>query len=55
MCRWYTAGAVLLADRDRALAILQRHGYATVSFQLLASELSYWFDGDDAFAHPRQF
>lgn len=40
---------MLAPDRDRALAILQRHGYATVSFQLLASELSYWFDGDDAF------
>ncbi len=41
------AGAVLAADRDRALAILRRHGYATVSFR------SRWlalYDGLAAFA-----
>lgn len=36
-------------DRQRALAILRGHAWATVSFQLLEAEFSYWFDGDDAF------
>lgn len=37
------------ADRQRALAILRGHAWTTVSFQLLETEFSYWFDGDDAF------
>jgi phosphatidylglycerol lysyltransferase len=40
---------LLDADRQRALAILRGHAWATVSFQLLEAEFRYWFDGDDAF------
>lgn len=37
----------MIADhRDRALAILRAHGWATVSFQLLESDFRYWFDQD---------
>ncbi|MGE0551028.1 MAG: phosphatidylglycerol lysyltransferase domain-containing protein [Kofleriaceae bacterium] len=35
--------------RDRALAILRRHGWTTVSFQLLEPAFRYWFYDDDAF------
>lgn len=37
------------SERERALAILRGHGWATVSFQLLEADFHYWFDGDDAF------
>lgn len=37
-------------DRQRALAILRGHAWTTVSFQLLESDFTYWFDsGPDAF------
>ncbi|MGE0872445.1 MAG: phosphatidylglycerol lysyltransferase domain-containing protein [Kofleriaceae bacterium] len=38
-----------VTDRDRALGILRRHGWTTVSFQLLEPEFRYWFCDDDAF------
>ena len=37
-----------LADRERALELLRRHGWNTTSFQLLGT-FRYWFAGDDAF------
>lgn len=36
-------------ERLRALAVLRRAGWATVSFQTLETDFSYWFEGDDAF------
>ncbi|MCE9575300.1 MAG: DUF2156 domain-containing protein [Deltaproteobacteria bacterium] len=35
-------------DRTRVLALLRRHGHATVAFQALEADFRYWFDGDDA-------
>ncbi|MFW5921449.1 MAG: phosphatidylglycerol lysyltransferase domain-containing protein [Polyangiales bacterium] len=36
-------------EHTRALALVRRHGRASSAFQTLASGLSYFFDGDDAF------
>ena len=36
------------AARERALALLRRHGWNATSFQILEPGFSYWFDGDDA-------
>ena len=35
-------------DRQRALALLRRHGWNATSFQILEPGFLYWFDGDDA-------
>lgn len=35
-------------DRDRALDLLRRHGWTTVSFQTLEPDFQYWFGDDDA-------
>jgi phosphatidylglycerol lysyltransferase len=37
------------ASRERALRLLQRHGWNATSFQLLEDDFAYFFDGDDAF------
>ena len=37
-----------MADRERALALLERHGWNATSFQILEPGFQYWFDGDDA-------
>src|SRR5262245_28161100 len=37
------------AHRQRALRLLQQHGWNATSFQLLESDFTYFFDGDDAF------
>ncbi len=34
--------------RRRVLALLQRHGWNSTSFQILEPGFRYWFDGDDA-------
>jgi phosphatidylglycerol lysyltransferase len=34
--------------RERALALLKRHGWNATSFQILEPGFRYWFDGDDA-------
>jgi phosphatidylglycerol lysyltransferase len=36
------------ADRERALTVLQRHGWNATSFQILEPGFRYWFDGPDA-------
>ncbi|HVV49316.1 MAG TPA: hypothetical protein VHO06_06645, partial [Polyangia bacterium] len=35
-------------DRQRALALLRRHGWNATSFQILEPGFSYWFDADEA-------
>ena len=35
-------------ERERVLALLQRHGWNSTSFQVLEPGFRYWFDGDDA-------
>ncbi|AUX25202.1 hypothetical protein SOCEGT47_057460 [Sorangium cellulosum] len=35
-------------ERERVLALLQRHGWNATSFQTLESDFRYWFHGDDA-------
>ncbi|MDX2169392.1 MAG: hypothetical protein SF182_20140, partial [Deltaproteobacteria bacterium] len=37
------------ASRERALRLLQQHGWNATSFQLLEDDFTYFFDGDDAF------
>lgn len=36
------------AERERVLALLQRHGFNTTSFQVLEDGLAYWWESDDA-------
>ncbi|MEO8602337.1 MAG: DUF2156 domain-containing protein [bacterium] len=36
-------------SRERALRLLQSHGWNATSFQLLEDDFEYFFDGDDAF------
>jgi phosphatidylglycerol lysyltransferase len=36
------------ADRERALAVLQRHGWNATSFQILEPGFRYWFDGAES-------
>ena len=35
-------------ERERVLALLERHGWNATSFQTLEAGFRYWFDGDDA-------
>ena len=37
-----------MTDRERVLALLERHGWNATSFQTLEAGFRYWFDGDDA-------
>lgn len=37
-----------MTDRDRVVALLERHGWNATSFQILEPGFSYWFDGEDA-------
>jgi phosphatidylglycerol lysyltransferase len=36
------------SQRDRVVALLERHGWNVTSFQVLEPGFRYWFDGDDA-------
>jgi phosphatidylglycerol lysyltransferase len=38
----------LMADRERILTLLERHGWNATSFQILEPGFQYWFDGEDA-------
>lgn len=35
-----------MSDRERVLALLERHGWNATSFQILEPGFQYWFDGD---------
>jgi phosphatidylglycerol lysyltransferase len=41
-------GAERQRERERVLALLERHGWNATSFQTLEAGFRYWFDGDDA-------
>ena len=50
--QWIPTAAVpregAATERERVLALLQRHGWNSTSFQILEPGFRYWFDGDDA-------